>query len=93
MYKILPTMPVSDLRTQQAVILGQLSETPILLTQRGQGAGVLVHPETWNKMVDQLEHLMHLELLRQRAAEIARGEYMTFEEFDQELVRRGLHDA
>ena len=90
MYKVLPTMPVSDLRTQQAMILNQLTETPILLTQRGQGAGVLVHPDTWNKLVEQLEHLLHLELLRKRAAEVTRGEYVTFEEFNQELERRGL---
>lgn len=93
MYKVLPTMPVSELRTQQAAILSQLQETPILLTQRGQGAGVLVHPDTWNKVIDQLEHLLHLELLRQRAAEIARGDYVTFEELEQTLAERGLLDA
>lgn len=93
MYKVLPTMPVSELRTQQAIILNHLSETPILLTQRGQGAGVLVHPDTWNKMIEQLEHLLHLELLRKRAAEIAHGEYVTFAELEQELERRGLLNA
>ena len=93
MYKVLPTLPVSDLRTQQAAILNQLQETPVLLTQRGQGAGVLVHPDTWNKMIEQLEHLLHLELLRQRAAEIARGDYVTFEELEQELNNRGLLNA
>ena len=93
MYKVLPTMPVSELRTQQAAILNQIHETPILLTQRGQGAGVLVHPDTWNKMVEQLEHLLHLELLRTRAAEVIRGDYVTFEELEQELDSRGLLDA
>jgi PHD/YefM family antitoxin component YafN of YafNO toxin-antitoxin module len=54
MYKAMPTMPVSDLRTRQATILTQLRETPILLTQRGHGAGVLVHPDLWNEMVELL---------------------------------------
>lgn len=93
MYKVLPTLPVSDLRTQQAVILSQLTETPVLLTQRGQGAGVLVHPDTWNKLIEQLEHLLHRELLRTRAAEMARGEFVTFEELEQELMARGQIDA
>jgi prevent-host-death family protein len=93
MYKVLPTMPVSELRTHQAEILNQLQQTPVLLTQRGQGAGVLVHPDTWNKVMEQLEHLLHLELLRQRAAEAARGEYVTFEELEQTLSERGLLDA
>jgi PHD/YefM family antitoxin component YafN of YafNO toxin-antitoxin module len=92
MYKVLPTLPVSDLRTHQAAILDQLQETPILLTQRGQSAGVLVHPDTWNKMVEQLEHLLHLELLRKRVAEIERGEYVTFDELESEMARRGLLD-
>jgi len=93
MDKVLPTIPVSDLRTRQAAIIQQLQDTPILLTQRGQGAGVLVHPDTWNKMVEQLEHLLHIELLRQRAADIVSGDYVTFEELEQELDSRGLLDA
>ncbi len=54
MHKAMPTMPVSELRTKQSAILAQLDETPILLTQRGHGAGVLVHPNLWNEMVDLL---------------------------------------
>jgi PHD/YefM family antitoxin component YafN of YafNO toxin-antitoxin module len=52
MYKAMPTMPVSDLRTKQAKILAQLHDTPILLTQHGRGAGVLVHPDLWNELVE-----------------------------------------
>jgi PHD/YefM family antitoxin component YafN of YafNO toxin-antitoxin module len=54
MYKVMPTMPVSDLRTKQAEILAQLDQTPILLTQRGHSAGILVHPDLWNEMVELL---------------------------------------
>ena len=55
MYKAMSTMPVSELRTEQASIIAQLQESPILLTQRGRGAGVLVHPDQWNKMVELLK--------------------------------------
>lgn len=55
MHKAMTTMPVSELRTKQASIIAQLQESPILLTQRGRGAGVLVHPDQWNKMVELLE--------------------------------------
>ncbi len=54
MHKAMPTMPVSELRTRQSAILAQLDDTPILLTQRGHGAGVLVHPDLWNEMVELL---------------------------------------
>ncbi len=93
MHKVLSTMPVSDLRTRQAAVLHRLNDGPVLLTQRGHSAGVLVHPDAWNKVIEQLEHLLHLELLRQRAAEVARGEYVTFEELEQALIERGLLDA
>lgn len=54
MHKAMPTMPVSELRTRQSAILAQLNETPILLTQHGHGAGVLVHPDLWNELVELL---------------------------------------
>jgi PHD/YefM family antitoxin component YafN of YafNO toxin-antitoxin module len=55
MYKAMTTMPVSALRTRQASIISQLRENPILLTQRGRGAGVLVHPDQWNEIIELLE--------------------------------------
>jgi PHD/YefM family antitoxin component YafN of YafNO toxin-antitoxin module len=87
MHKALPVMPLSDLCTQQIEILSQLEKTPILITQHDRGVGVLVHPDTWNKIVEQLEHLLHLELLRQRSAEIASGDFVTFEELECRLAQ------
>ena len=55
MYKAMSTIPVSDLRTKQASIIAQLKKSPILLTQRGRGAGVLVHPDQWNEIIELLE--------------------------------------
>jgi hypothetical protein len=87
MHKVLPAMPVSDLGAEQVNILSQLEETPVLLMHGGQVAAVLVHPDIWNKMIEQLEHLLHLQLLRQRSAEIARGDFVTFEELEQQLAQ------
>ncbi len=53
--KVMPTLPVSELRTHQAQVLARLQEGPVLLTQRGRGAGVLVHPDQWNKVMSYLE--------------------------------------
>ncbi len=69
MYKAMPTIPVSDLRTKQAAILAQLSEAPILLTQRGHGAGVLVHPELWNEMVELLDDYEDILIVKDRIQE------------------------
>lgn len=54
-YRAMPALPVSELRTRQAEILRRLRETPIMLTHRGESAGVLVHPDVWNDLVDFLE--------------------------------------
>jgi prevent-host-death family protein len=71
MYKAMPTMPVSKLRTQQADILKQLHDTPILLTQRGHGAGVLVHPDQWNEMVEMLADYEDALIAQERMDEAA----------------------
>jgi len=69
MYKAMSTMPVSELRTKQASILAQLRESPILLTQRGRGAGVLVHPDQWNKMIELLEDYEDILIAKERKYE------------------------
>ncbi|MCP4428623.1 MAG: type II toxin-antitoxin system Phd/YefM family antitoxin [Chloroflexi bacterium] len=69
MYKAMPTMPVSDLRTKQAAILTNLHEAPILLTQRGRGAGVLVHPDLWNEMVELLDDYEDILVAKERMKE------------------------
>lgn len=69
MNKVLPTMPVSDLRVHQATIFAKLNETPVLLTQRGHGAGVLVHPDLWNEIIEQLEDYEDLLIAKDRQAE------------------------
>jgi PHD/YefM family antitoxin component YafN of YafNO toxin-antitoxin module len=69
MYKVMPTMPVSDLRLRQAAILAQLNETPILLTQRGHSAGVLVHPDLWNEMVERLADYEEILIAQERIQE------------------------
>jgi antitoxin Phd len=51
------TIPVSDLRNEQARILEQLGDGPILLTQRGRAAAMLIAPQRWNELIDHLETL------------------------------------
>lgn len=65
-------MPVSDLRMRQAKILAQLHDTPILLTQHGRGAGVLVHPDLWNEMVELLENYEDILIVQERIEEAER---------------------
>ena len=72
MHKAMTTMPVSELRTKQASIIAQLRESPILLTQRGRGAGVLVHPDQWNEMVELLDDYENILVAKNQKVETAR---------------------
>jgi prevent-host-death family protein len=50
-------LPISDLRQRQNQVLRKLSEGPVILTQHGRASVVLVSPEQWNLMVEQIEDL------------------------------------
>jgi len=52
MYGVLPTIPISELRTKQPEVIDGLRQSPIVLTRQGHSAGVIVHPRTWNYMVE-----------------------------------------
>jgi prevent-host-death family protein len=49
--------PISELRQRQNKILQLLSDGPVVLTQHGRVSVVLVSPEQWNQMVNDLEDL------------------------------------
>ena len=52
MYGVLPTIPISELRTRQPEVIDGLRQSPIVLTRQGHSAGVIVHPRVWNYMVE-----------------------------------------
>ena len=50
-------VPISELRLRQSEVLERLPEGPVLLTQHGRAAAVLVTPEQWNEIIEHLEFL------------------------------------
>ena len=54
---VLPTLPITDLRTKQPEGLNSLQKSPVVLTHRGHGAAVLVSPTQWNAQQAELKHL------------------------------------
>ena len=69
MEKVMETLPVSELRSHQAEVISRLQKGPILLTQRGRGAGVLVHPDQWNEIVELLLDYEDITLAQERMLE------------------------
>ena len=56
LYKVAPTIPVSELTKYPNSVFAQLAHSHILLTRQGKAAGVLVHPTVWNRILEQLDN-------------------------------------
>lgn len=57
---VLPTLPITDLRTKQPEVLSHLQQSPVVLTHHGHGAAVLVSPDQWNAQQLELQRLRAL---------------------------------
>ena len=65
---VLPTLPITDLRTKQPEVLNHLQQSPVVLTHHGHGAAVLVSPTQWNAQQAELQRLRALlEAMRVKA--------------------------
>lgn len=74
MNKVLELIPISRLRQEQNEVLKRLAEGPVVLTQYGDAAAVLVDPDQWNQVVEELETWMDsFDALEARLA-VAMGE-------------------
>jgi prevent-host-death family protein len=50
-------LPISDLRQRQNEILLMLGSGPVILTQHGRAAAVMLSPDTWRELLAELEDL------------------------------------
>jgi len=89
-YPAMVAIPVTDLRTKQPEIFAGLKAAPVLLTRQGHGAGVLVHPETWNKMVEEAKRYKRLARIERARREMDAGNYDTKEQVEAMLQADGL---
>jgi len=90
LYPAMVAIPITDLRTKQPEIFEGLKESPILLTRQGHGAGVLVHPETWNKLVEETKHYKRLARIERARREMDAGNYYSKEQVETMLKADGL---
>lgn len=90
--KVLPTQPISGFRTSGGEILEEIQTSPVLLTQHGSGAGILMSIELYNNMVSYIRSFERIELMQRRLSEME-DESLTvvsFEYFCQQLKERDL---
>jgi PHD/YefM family antitoxin component YafN of YafNO toxin-antitoxin module len=89
-YTAMTALPVTELRNRQPEIFENLQDAPILLTRQGHGAGVLVHPDTWNKMVEDVKHYKRMARIERARREMDAGNYFTQEQVEAMLKADGL---
>ncbi len=79
--------PVSDFRANTAAVLQQVRDTgrPVVLTQRGRGAAVLVDVAVFQNLVDELDELRDIHL---GLADVAAGRVTKSEEARLQLLNR-----
>ncbi len=67
-------VPISELRHQPTKILEMLANETVVLTQRGRATAVLVSPERWNSVIEELEDALDtIEALKAKLS-LATGE-------------------
>ena len=64
--------PVSDFRANASALLQQVRDTgrPVVLTQRGRGAAVLLDIQSYQRLIDELDELRDV---HQGLADVAKG--------------------
>jgi prevent-host-death family protein len=79
--RVLPILPISDLRSKAKDILERVKEQPIIITQRGRPKAVLMDYEAYNKMIRMQETSEDARdaLIIERALATSTG-FVTFEE-------------
>lgn len=83
MYKVMPTLPITDARNSMASLVATLEATPVVLTQNGREAAILVHPALWNQLVEVFEKWTKVQ-------PAAQPRLLSWAEFEQQLQEAGL---
>ncbi len=91
MFPIPELVGISDLRLRQNAILNKLSDGPVVLTQRSKAVAVIVSPEQWNQMVEELEDLR--DILAAREARADSGPAWDLDEYTAQRPQRVSHKA
>ena len=88
-------LPISELRQRQNEILANLRHGPVVLTQHGKAAGILVGTERWNTLIAELDDLrdaLDAEEGREELAGVP-SSARPLEEIEAELISEGLLDG
>jgi antitoxin YefM len=82
-------LPVTEFRANTSAMLTRMhaSQRPVILTQHGRGAAVVMDVDVYERMLDEVELLRNLQIAE---AQIARGETIPHVQVVAELRERLL---
>lgn len=91
-------IPVSDLQRRTGAVVKQVKEskTPVLITQRGRSAAVLLSAEEYFETLDRLQQLEELELragITLAKAQIEAGQIIPHKEVEATIEARWAEEA
>ena len=84
--------PISDMRIRQADIIEKAAKGPVILLERGsKPALVVVSPEFWNALTEQIEYLEDVAAVYKKKWELATGQDEMVE-LSPEVIQDWLRD-
>jgi prevent-host-death family protein len=83
MYKVMPTLPMTEVRNSISSIVADLGQSPVVLTQNGREAAVIVHPDMWNKLIETYEQWAKMQ-------PVTDPRFLTWVQFEQQLIEAGI---
>lgn len=88
-------LPVTEARKRLLKLIDQVDEeyTRIDLTKKGKVKATLVSPDYLDSLEETIYSLQHsMEDIKKAEKELARGEYVTLEEFKKQLEKRNARE-
>ena len=92
MLPLMKTAPVSDMGRKPSNVLEMTKSGPVALMARSDPAAILVSPEEWNRIAEELRRLRILAEARQIEARTnAAGTWISDDDLVAQLAERGIH--
>ncbi len=83
-------IPIRDFYSQQMEIIEGLKQAPVLLHHQDNGAAVLVHPDQWSELIEEIRQYKRLLRIERARHDLDAGKGVSYEEVKALLHMDGL---
>jgi len=89
-YQMMIAVPIAELCSRQAELFAGLNTAPILVTSQKQAAAVLVHPDAWNQLIEDIRHYQRLVRIERARRDLDLGKGYTYEQVEAMLRQESI---